>query len=48
MHDWVDKPLFERIIQARNLSLEQKANSLIKHAKNNMSTDNMSIVLVEL
>lgn len=48
LHDWVDKPLFERIIQARNLSLEQKANSLIKHAKNNISTDNMSIVLVEL
>lgn len=48
LHDWVDKPLFERVIQANNLSLEEKANSLINYAKNNMSTDNMSIVLVEL
>ena len=48
LHDWVDKPLFERIIQAKNLSLEEKANTLIKYAKHNMSNDNMSIVIVEI
>ncbi|MDC8937619.1 PP2C family protein-serine/threonine phosphatase [Metamycoplasma hyosynoviae] len=48
LHDWVEKPLFERIIQANNLTLEEKANTLINYAKKNMSNDNMSIVLVEL
>ena len=48
LHDWVEKPLFERTIQSKSLSLEEKADSLINFAKKNMSNDNMSIVLVEI
>ncbi|WP_412031717.1 PP2C family protein-serine/threonine phosphatase [Metamycoplasma buccale] len=48
LHDFIEKPLFERVIQNMTTSIEEKATQLIDYAKLNGSNDNISVVIVEL
>lgn len=48
LHDFIEKPLFERVIQNKKNSLEEKALNLINYAKKNHSNDNISIIIVRV
>ncbi|WP_330463398.1 PP2C family protein-serine/threonine phosphatase [Metamycoplasma gateae] len=47
VHDYINKPIIEQIIQDKKLKLESKANKLINIAKKNMSKDNLTVLLLE-
>ena len=47
IHDYVSKPYFEHIISA-NVSLEERADVLIKQAIRGKSSDNLTVVLLEV
>ncbi|VEU81970.1 protein phosphatase 2C domain-containing protein [Mycoplasmopsis arginini] len=47
VHDYIDKPNIEQILQDKKLDLESKCTKLIKIAKTNMSKDNLTVLLLE-
>ncbi|MBN4089353.1 protein phosphatase 2C domain-containing protein [Mycoplasma enhydrae] len=48
IHDYMEKPAMEQILQDEKLDLEKKANKLISVAKKNASKDNLTVVIVEI
>ncbi|AXE61050.1 serine/threonine-protein phosphatase [[Mycoplasma] phocae] len=48
LHDYVDKPVIEQVIQDVKKTLEEKTKLLIEYAKRNLSKDNITIMIVEL
>ncbi|WP_240939131.1 protein phosphatase 2C domain-containing protein [Mycoplasma phocoeninasale] len=48
LHDYVDKPVIEQVIQDEKKSLDEKTKLLIEYAKRNLSKDNITIMIVEL
>ncbi|WP_373440344.1 PP2C family protein-serine/threonine phosphatase [Metamycoplasma equirhinis] len=48
LHDYVEKPAIEQILQNKKLNLEAKAQKLVEFAIRNSSQDNISIEIVEL
>ena len=47
IHDYIDKPKFE-IIMSQKDTIEEKANILISEAIKGHSSDNLTIVIVEV
>lgn len=47
IHDYIDKPRFE-IIMGQKTSLEEKANTLVDEAIKGQSTDNLTIIIMEV
>ncbi|MDJ1647456.1 PP2C family protein-serine/threonine phosphatase [Mycoplasma phocimorsus] len=47
IHNYVDNPTFELILNNENFNIEQKADNLIETAKRNGSKDNLSIFIKE-
>ncbi|TPR54726.1 PP2C family protein-serine/threonine phosphatase [Metamycoplasma neophronis] len=48
VHDFIEKPQIELILQNRKMTLEEKCDKLITIAKKNLSRDNLTVELVEL
>lgn len=48
IHDYVTKSFFEKVIGSEQMTLEEKADLLIKEAIKGHSTDNLTIVIVEV
>ncbi|MGL4343361.1 MAG: PP2C family protein-serine/threonine phosphatase [Metamycoplasmataceae bacterium] len=48
IHDYITKPNFEMILAKKNLSLEEKSEMLINAAIKGGSTDNLSIIILEV
>ncbi|WP_175393440.1 PP2C family protein-serine/threonine phosphatase [Metamycoplasma phocicerebrale] len=47
VHDYIEKPTLEQILQDAKLNIEQKANKMISVAKKNLSKDNLTVVIME-
>ena len=47
IHDYISKPNFEKIIASKH-SLEKKSSALIKYAIKGKSSDNLTVVIVEV
>ncbi|TPE57084.1 serine/threonine-protein phosphatase [[Mycoplasma] falconis] len=48
IHNYIEQSVLELIVQNKKMSLEQKCNKLIKTALSNKSTDNLTVLLVEV
>ncbi|BAP39459.1 PP2C family protein-serine/threonine phosphatase [Metamycoplasma canadense] len=47
VHDYIEKPVIEQILQDKKLSIELKCQKIINVAKKNASKDNLTVLLLE-